>query len=1363
MTDIQANNNQKKPGALRLNLPAVFFIAITCLIALSGLIGWFSDNWHMTTFGIGYVPMAPSTAILLLLLASGVMLSSNKPLKKTAKSFSLFSMAVTAVVSLMVLGANFFESWHSLQTAMMGAPETINNIPVGRMSPLTATVFILGVISIMTSLNISKGNRILSSISTISSFLSASICLAVILGYSVGLPLLYGGKIIPMALLTAISFIFFNLGILMSSKYGILFISEFRSKAKAPDHYPDPQWAKIQVISFLLISAIILASGFSLLQTQIKDAKNKIHQELSLISDFKSRQISDWYYERKDDAGIIMESQALQTQMSRFLNGQEDDQGYEQDRQELLKWMGTIEKESDYAQIILYDAKGVAQLWTMKPDLEIIGKDEIKPFWETLHSKKIVIGNLHNHNPSIKETPARIYMSIFIPVGIISDAEKQAKGVLMLHIDPFRHLYPLIQAWPTNSATAETLIVSQEGDKVVFLNELRHMKNTALRLRLPLKSDLPAAMALKGIKGVVEGIDYRNRHVLSALNDIPGTGWHIVSKIDMDEIYAPIIKKIWTEIFIIIALVLMTGMFFFIIENQRSVKFYRSTLEKEQENQKTKNALIESQQHFRTIFDQAAVGICYVDLSGKFLKVNNRFCEITAYTEEELYNITFKEITHPDDLGADLEKVDELISGKIQTYSLEKRYIRKDKSIVWINLTVSLDRFPDATPKSFISVVEDISKRIKALSDLKESEDRYAKTIEALNDGMWDWNVPSGKAYFSDHYYTMLGYKPQEFTANYTKWKTIVHPEDIDRVEQHLNNSIMADKAFNIDLRMKTKDGGWKWVATRGKAVEHDSSGSVVRMMGTLSDVSERKSIENQLIEEKERLQVTLRSIGDGVITTDTCAKITMMNKIAEDLTGWKINEAVGRSINEILCLSHKYSKKECENPALKVLDTGEIIDFESNTVLTNRNGKEISVEDSAAPIKDSDSKTIGVIIVFRDVTEKHKTEEALQNAQKLESLSILAGGIAHDFNNLLGGIFGYLDMALEFAGDKDFNGTQATISSALSVFERARDLTQQLLTFSKGGAPVRRTESISKLVRESVSFALTGSNVAMIFEIPENIWPCYFDTNQIGQVMDNIVINARQAMLSGGILKVNLTNIPQDKAPALLKQKKYVKISLSDNGPGIPKESLSHIFDPFFTTKAHGNGLGLATCYSILKRHEGMIEVETEKNKGTTFHIYLPASTEDTVIIKTETSYTFKGQGKILVMDDEVAMLKVTSAMLGRFGYETLTAADGDEAIRIIRQSVLENQKIFAAILDLTVPGGRGGKDIIKEIQTLDPSIKVIASSGYSGNSVMSDPEKFGFVACLSKPFRISELARILEGLSDSDRIFDFEENSPT
>lgn len=1367
MTNIQINNNQEDQPSKKAGLVPVIFYAITCFIAFFGLISWFSGHWQIATFGQGYVPMAPSTAILLILLSSSAIFCAISPQNRAVKVYSFFSLLLTSVVSLTVLGISISDSWQVVERFITGSPETVNDMPIGRMSPLTAIVFTLSAVSIMQPLLILRQKESFFSTSNTSALLSLAICFLILIGYFVDAPLLYGSKTVPMAFLTALSFFFLNLGTFLSSGYGVRIILRFHKRDKIPAFYGDLKSSKIPIIAFLIISIIIGSTGFLFMKTQIKDAKSKIYQELSIISDLKSRQISDWYYERKDDADIIKDSLALQTQISRFLNTQEADQKpdqeygqkYDQDKQDLLKWMETIEKSSDYSQVILYDAKGVARLWTLKPDMEILGSDDIKAFWEALHEKKIIVNSLHRHNLTNQNGHPPIYMSILIPAGIFSDTDKSAQGVLMLHIDPYRHLYPLIQTWPTDSRTAETLLVKREGNEVVFLNELRHMKNTALKLRLPMRPDLPAAMAINGQKGVVEGIDYRNMHVLSALSDIPGTGWHIVSKIDVNDIYGAIIVKTWTEIVIVMVLILLTGMFFFLFENQRKTKFYRDTLEKQQENQKIKDALLESEKHFRNIFDQAAVGICYSDLDGRFLKVNQRFYEITGYSESELLNLNFKEITHPDDLDDDISKVNELLDGTSQTYSIEKRYLRKDETIVWVNLTVSIDRFPDCSPKSFIGIIEDITESKLARIKLKESEERYATTLAAVNDGLWDWHVPSGNAFFSDHYYTMLGYDAQQFSASYASWRLLVHPEDIGKVEQKLKESLVIGKGFWIDLRMKTKNGDWKWVSTRGKVVERNEDGSVKKMMGTLSDISERKQIENMVIEERERLLVTLRSIGDGVITTDTDAKITLMNKIAEDLTGWKMNEAIGRPIDEVLCISNEFSKKICENPALRVLATGEIIDFESNTTLTSRNGKRLSVEDSAAPILDSRSRIIGTVIAFRDITEKNKTEEALQNAQKLESLSILAGGIAHDFNNLLGGIFGYLDMALEFASERDFKGTTATISSALSVFERAKDLTQQLLTFSKGGAPLRRTESIPAMVREAVSFALTGSNVAMLFEIPDNIWLSFIDKNQMGQVIDNIVINARQAMPSGGTLKASISNIPHDKAPSLLKPKSYVKISLADNGPGIPKESLSHIFDPFFTTKPHGNGLGLATCYSIVKRHEGLIEVESEEGKGTAFHIYLPASTEDTVIVKTESSQKFKGQGKILVMDDEAPMLKVTSSMLGRFGYETLTAVDGDEAIKIIKESALESQSIFAAILDLTVPGGRGGKDIVQEINLIDPTIKVIASSGYSGDMVMANPEKFGFVACLSKPFRIADLARLLEGLSNEESIVDFEE----
>ena len=269
-------------------------------------------------------------------------------------------------------------------------------------------------------------------------------------------------------------------------------------------------------------------------------------------------------------------------------------------------------------------------------------------------------------------------------------------------------------------------------------------------------------------------------------------------------------------------------------------------------------------------------------------------------------------------------------------------------------------------------------------------------------------------------------------------------------------------------------------------------------------------------------------------------------------------------------------------------------------------------------------------------MTEKHKIENALQNALKLESLNILAGGIAHDFNNLLGGIFGYIDLALAAAKTGNLEKTTTKISDALKVFDRARDLTQQLLTFSKGGAPKRKIGPIHKLVKESILFALTGSNVSTVFDIPDQEYICDFDKNQICQVLDNIAINARQAMPDGGRLEVKISIVHPEEAPALLQKISYVRISIRDNGPGMSKETQAHIFDPFFTTKKHGTGLGLATCYSIIKRHDGIIDVETELGTGTVFHVYLPEASGHSEVSDNETVMAYKGHGRILVMDDQ-------------------------------------------------------------------------------------------------------------------------------
>ena len=377
---------------------------------------------------------------------------------------------------------------------------------------------------------------------------------------------------------------------------------------------------------------------------------------------------------------------------------------------------------------------------------------------------------------------------------------------------------------------------------------------------------------------------------------------------------------------------------------------------------------------------------------------------------------------------------------------------------------------------------------------------------------------------------------------------------------------------------------------------------------------------------------------------------------------------------------------------------------------------------------------------------------EALIRSQKLESVGILAGGIAHDFNNLLTAILGNISLAaLNIKNeDKAIN----ILNSAEEACIRAKDLTNKLLTFSKGGTPIKVLSSIDPILKESTKFALTGSNVKCEFTIQENISLVEVDKGQINQVLQNIIINADQSMPSGGIIKLTAEDITDGHInDDLIKTGNYVKITIEDKGVGIPKELINKIFDPFFTTKQKGSGLGLATSYSIIKNHGGDITVESELGKGTIFNIYLPASEKIRSSNNQDAGYIVRGKGRILIMDDDIAVSILLEKLLIHLGYDIELAGDGSQAVEIYKKAIKSGQIFDVVILDLTVPGGMGGKETMEILLEVDPDIKAIVTSGYSRDPVMSDYKKYGFKSYIAKPFNVGTLSKILDGvINDQD-----------
>lgn len=501
-------------------------------------------------------------------------------------------------------------------------------------------------------------------------------------------------------------------------------------------------------------------------------------------------------------------------------------------------------------------------------------------------------------------------------------------------------------------------------------------------------------------------------------------------------------------------------------------------------------------------------------------------------------------------------------------------------------------------------------------------------------------------------------------------------------------------------------------------------------------EVAERRNAEDALAESEEKFRIIATTAADSILLADRQGRLTYWNPSATRMFGYSSEKMPRMQLSALLRAKPDDATIAMANSALASSGKTQELTAERKDHTT------FPVEVAASSVKLQGEEYI--LCLLRDITTRKSMEAELFKSRQMESLGILAGGLAHDFNNILTGILGNISLAKE---DESAGETLAKkLGEAENACRQAKLLANRLLTFSKGGAPITEPATIADLIRETADFSLSGSRALAAYDFPEDLWPAEIDRGQISQVIYNLIINAEQAMPDGGTIRIGASNLvigPDDKS--VLEEGAYVKISVRDQGGGIPAENLASIFEPYFTDKPGGTGLGLTSAFSIVRNHKGTITAESPREGGAAFSVYLPASPGSAPAASRSDDALPRGQGRILVMDDSDLIIEVADAMLRRLGYRPAFAKDGLSVVEIYRDSKEQKQPFDAVIMDLTIPGGVGGKQAVREILAIDPDARVIVSSGYADDPIMSKYREYGFCGVIAKPFDISDLGAVL------------------
>jgi PAS domain S-box-containing protein len=1182
--------------------------ALATGFGLIALLGWVLKLPLLSSFGSRLIPMAPSTALLFIIMGTAIYFQARLTQQnRAADRMGLALGALTAFVSLPLLSLSSQGIYLEVERLGLQINGGLNITPLGHMSPVTALSFLLVSLSFLILLSSSSGHPRRVMAAWVLAILVILANYVFVLAYFVGLPLLYAENTIPPALPTSLAFLALGMALLASTSAQ----TKPQDKIKEAGSTPVPS-AIFLVFIFLALS--IVTVGYLYYRNSEQLFRTQMERQLSAIADLKVNGLVSWRKERLADADMLYQNPAFTELVAQSLEKPAEVQAQKQ----LQAWLDKFLVDGQYERVSLLDTHGLEQISAPASPAPVSAYLAGQAA-ATLNSGQVTFADFHRNTQN-----GPIYLALLVPIFAGQEVSRPL-GVLILQIDPHTYLYPFLQEWPAPSQSAETLLTHRDGEQVVYLNQLRFGQETALNLSFPLTdTNLPAVRAVLGETGIFEGVDYRGKTVIADLRAVPASPWFLVFKKDTTEVFAPLRERLWQTILLFGVLVLATGVGLMLAWRQQRVNYYRARFE-------TAESLRKSQEQYRELIEHASDGIFIADANWKYVEVNPSGCAMLGYTRDEILSKQISELIPPEDAAATPLHLDELRQGK--TLLTEQRLIRKDGSLLPVE--ISGRRLPDGR---FQSIVRDITERKQAEEKLIASEVRYRRLFEAARDGILILDAKTGQVVDVNPFLVeMLGFSREEFLGK-ELW------------ELGFFKDIAANKANFLELQQKEyiRYEDLPLETTNGRKFHVEFVSNIYQVnhhkvvQCNIRDITERKQAEEALRESQEKFRIAQDMSPDGFTilrpVRDAQERVVDFTWVYENaavarLNGTDPEAVVGRRLLELFP-SHRGT------PFLRayqqVAESGETCIFESgysDESMTKPTSFRIVVVPMAGDIA----------ILAQDITERKRAEQQLANytehleemvdertrelrttheqlvrQERLATLGQVAGSIGHELRNPLGVISNaiyYLKMS-----QPEASGKTREYLDIIEKETRASDkIVTDLLDFTRVKSVDREPASVSKLVNQTLERYPVPPPIQVTLEIPADLPKVFADPQQVVQVLGNLVANACQAMIShpiqgqAGFRQAQSTSSTTEtgtgkriKLSAFV-HNDMIMIAVQDTGSGIPLENMAKLFQPLFTTKSKGIGLGLAVSKKLAEANGGRIEVESVVGQGSTFSVCLP------------------------------------------------------------------------------------------------------------------------------------------------------------